>query len=150
METDMIFLADRIRKEFSLNKKDIRNYSPLDLAFIGDCIYELIVRTYLIEKHNLSPHDLQVEAMKLVNAKTQAFVISEMEHMLSKDEADIYRRGRNAKTASVAKNASVSEYRHATGFEALLGYLYITGKEERLLETVKTAVDIYYNKKVYD
>ena len=132
-----------IRKQFQIEEKDIRSYSPLALAYIGDGIYELIIRTIVVSKGNRQVKKLHREASCLVKAQAQSAMMEVLRPLLTEDEADIYRRGRNAKSYSVSKHASVNDYRRATGFEALMGYLYLTGDMDRLMELVKEAVAGY-------
>lgn len=107
-------------------------HSPLVLAYIGDTLYDLFVRTYLVSTTTLSAHGLHVKASALVCAKAQAMAFRSIEKELTPEEMAIFKRGRNAQSATVPKNADVSDYRIATGLEALLGYLYLCGKDERV------------------
>ncbi|MEY8001897.1 Mini-ribonuclease 3 [Clostridium sp. Mt-5] len=111
----------------------VRQMSPLTLAFIGDAVYETFVRTYLVNKYrNMQVHNLHVEAIKFVKAHSQSEIIKKLEKKLSNEELYFFKRGRNAKSATTPKNADVQEYRFATGFEALVGFLYLTGEVDRL------------------
>ncbi len=115
-------------------------YSPLVLAYIGDGVYELYVRNKLIDEHSdMPPHKLHILATTHVKASAQSNAMLLIESTLTEDELTIYKRGRNAKSATVPKNADVSEYRRATGFEALIGYLYLSEKKERLDEIMSIA-----------
>lgn len=116
------------------DEKDVKLMSPLTWAYIGDCVYELYVREELINKTNLKPHKLHIEAIKYVKAKKQSEILKEILPNLTEEEQDIVRRGRNAENHHLPKNASVQEYMYATAFEALIGYLYLTKKDERLKE----------------
>ncbi len=107
-------------------------HSPLVLAYIGDTLYDLFVRTYLVSTTTLPAHGLHVKASSLVCAKAQAMAFRSIEKELSPEEMAIFKRGRNAQSATVPKNADLSDYRIATGLEALLGYLYLSGKDERM------------------
>lgn len=140
MEESMSLLL-RINREFDCQKADMRVYSPLTLAFVGDGIYEIIVRTVLVERGNRSVNSLNKMKSGLVRAQTQAALSEALSDMLTDEEAAVYRRGRNATTHSTAKNASVSDYRKATGFEALCGYLYLTDRTERLTELIKRGLE---------
>lgn len=114
-----------------------RNFNPLSLAFIGDGIYESFVRERVILSHpNKLPHELHLMAVKYVKAASQSDIVQELEGTLSEDELYIYKRGRNAKSHTVPKNAKLLDYRRASGYEALVGYLYLTGRDERLLEII--------------
>ena len=114
--------------------------SPLTWAYIGDGVYELYIRTHLVNTTNLKPHKLHIESIKYVKAKAQADALKNIENILTEEEKEIVKRGRNTDLHHIAKNASVQEYIHATAFEALIGYLYLTGKEERLIEILEKIV----------
>lgn len=114
-------------------------YAPLALAFVGDGVYELYVRTRLMHKGSLQANKLHRLAIQYVKAGAQAASVRAILDKLSEEESAVYRRGRNAKSATVPKNADVAEYRMATGFEALLGYLYLGGRAERLQEIMELA-----------
>lgn len=139
MEENLSF--DYIRKSFSLGEVDIKTYSPLNLAFIGDCVFDLYIRTYLVASGNRRVESLHKEKSTFVNAKAQADLIENNLDKLTEEELDIYKRGKNAKPRSHAKNASLSDYNKATGCEALIGYLYILGKDERIMEIIKWAIE---------
>ncbi|MCR5053894.1 MAG: ribonuclease III [Lachnospiraceae bacterium] len=126
-----------IRESFGIEEQDIKTYSPLVLAYIGDSVYDLIVRSAVVDRENNKPDTLHKYCCGIVNAGAQARFIESIEEHLTKEEADVFRRGRNAKSSSVAKNASVSDYRKATGFEALIGYLYMTDRFDRIIELLK-------------
>jgi ribonuclease III family protein len=114
--------------------KDPKLLHPLVLAYIGDAIYEVFVRRFVISQKNHRPNYLHKEATQFVSAKAQARALQRWLPHLTPEEEDIVKRGRNAKSGSVAKNADVLEYRHSTAFECLLGYLYYTQRWERLQE----------------
>lgn len=141
METGISNLMADIRREFALEDVDIRTYSPLALAYIGDGIYELVIRSLLMGKGNAQAAKLHKRASALVNAGAQAAMTERIKEQLTEDELHVFKRGRNANSATMAKHASVSEYRRATGFEALMGYLYLEGRTERLLELVKLGLE---------
>ncbi len=134
-------LLEKIKQEFALKEVDIRTYSPLTLAYIGDGIYDLIVRTVVVERGNESANRLHRKTIGYVNAKTQAQMMEALLPDLTEEEVTVFKRGRNAKSYTSAKNASIADYRKATGFEALLGYLYLQDKEERILELVKIGLE---------
>jgi len=113
---------------------------PIVLAYIGDALYEVAVRQYLISKPNLRPHHLHRSATKMVSAKAQSKIVTHLDALLTDDERDVVRQGRNAKSGSVPKNADVLEYRHATAFEALIGYLYYTKQNERMDELIELSI----------
>ncbi|PHV69570.1 ribonuclease III [Sporanaerobium hydrogeniformans] len=111
-------------------------YSPLALAYIGDGVYEIFVRTYVINKGNAPVNKMHKASRELVRAETQAKIYHSIEKQLTEEETNVLRRGRNAKSISVPKNADMTQYRHATGLEALIGYLYIKGEIERINELI--------------
>lgn len=115
-------------------EEEINLLSPLTWAYVGDCVYELYIRTNLVNKTNLKPHKLHIETIKHVRAKAQAKLLEEIHDKLTDEEKDIVRRGRNAESHHLPKNSNVQEYRYATAFEALIGYLYLTKKFKRLKE----------------
>lgn len=133
-------LLDKIKDTFELEGEDVNTYSPLTLAFLGDCVYDLIIRTKLLEEGNRPVNTLHKQKSNLVRAEKQAEMADAMKEMLSEEEYEIYKRGRNAKTVSHAKNAGLSDYHKATGFECLLGYLYLQGNVDRILELVKAVI----------
>ncbi|WP_075727586.1 Mini-ribonuclease 3 [Tissierella creatinophila] len=117
----------------SLTREDIKMMSPLQLAYVGDACYELMVRTFLLDK-NLSVNILHKKTTGYVKAKSQSLIVHKLEEILNEQEKDIVRKGRNTKSNSNPKNANLIEYKYATGFEALFGYLYLTNQDERLAE----------------
>ena len=125
----MIELINREKNEI-----DINLLSPLTWAYVGDSIYELLIRTHLVNKTKLKPHSLHIEAIKFVKAKSQADILKRLEVFLTEEEKEIVRRGRNAENHHLPKNANVEEYMYSTAFEALIGYLYLCKKDERLKE----------------
>ncbi len=131
---------DHLREMFGLENTDIRTYSPLTLAYIGDGIYELIIRTILVEKGNTQVNKLHQRASRLVKASAQSQMIQTLTPHLTEEELSVFRRGRNAKSFTMAKNATMSDYRRATGFEALMGYLYLTEQWERMLELIRIGI----------
>ncbi|MCM1047086.1 MAG: ribonuclease III [Clostridiales bacterium] len=136
-----VTLLDTIKKEFDCGGVDIRTYSPLALAYIGDAIYDLVIRTVVVERANRPVRNLHKTTIQYVNAATQAKMIEALEDELSEEETAVYHRGRNAKPHTTAKNASIRDYRMATGLEALFGYLYLHGETDRLLELVRLAFE---------
>lgn len=122
-------------KELIERKKDIEEVKlmpPLVWAYVGDAVYELYIRTNLVNNTKLNPHKLHVEAIKYVKAQAQAKILEKITEILTEEEKDIVRRGRNAQNHHLPKNANLDEYSHATAFEALIGYLYLTKQDERL------------------
>ena len=130
-----------IKEQFHLPPVDIRTYSPLTLAYIGDGIYDLIIRSIIVGKGNTKASRLHQETSKLVRAQAQSEMIDLLLPYLSEEETDIYRRGRNAHSATMAKHATMADYRRATGFEALMGYLYLKEDFSRILELVHAGLE---------
>ncbi len=130
-----------IRKIFEIPDVDIRTYSPLTLAFIGDGIYDLVIRSIIVGRGNTRASQLHQHTSHLVKAHTQSEMLHTILPVLSEEELGVYKRGRNAKSPTMAKNATMGDYRRATGFEALMGYLYLTDQMDRLLELVKIGLD---------
>lgn len=126
---------------FSLKGQDIRTYSPLVLAFIGDSVYDLVIRTLIVEQGNTHAGLLHKRCSQLVKAEKQAAMIEGLLPLLSEEETAVYKRGRNTKIGSKARSASMAEYKRATGFEALVGYLYLAHRMERILELIKLGLE---------
>ena len=133
-------LFEAISTAFSLQKQDAKQYSPLTLAYIGDAVFEVIVRTILVERGNAPVNVLHKQASKLVKAEAQADAYHRIKELLTEEEMSVFRRGRNAKSYTSAKNATIGDYRVATGYEALFGYWYLTGQTERMLEVAKAGM----------
>ena len=134
-------ISDLRMKEFS--KDEARMLNPLQLALIGDGVYELFVRNYILSGNvSLNANKIHVKAIGYVKAKSQADIMHKLEELLTEEEDNIYKRGRNAKSATVPKNADERDYRMATGFEALVGYLYLVGDRERLEFILNKSIDI--------
>lgn len=130
-------LTDTIYETFGRGTHDARSQSALGLAYIGDCIYDLVIRTVLITHEGGKNGSLHNKAKKVVNASAQADLFDAIEADLTEEETKVYHRGRNAKNSSSAKNASIVAYRKATGIEALIGYLYLDGRYDRIVELMK-------------
>lgn len=128
-----------IERKKDLN--EIKMLSPITWAYIGDCIYELYIRTYLINETRLKPHNMHVEATKYVKAKAQADILKKISDNLTEEEKDIVRRGRNAENHHLPKNADPEDYMYATAFEALIGYLYLSKQDERLKEILNMTIE---------
>ena len=142
MDKSVIWQFDSYMQElFQMQEVDIKEYSPLTLAFIGDGIYDLIIRTLVVNKGNKQVQKLHLETSALVQASTQSKMMRCLQELLTEEEHAVYKRGRNAKSVSPAKNQSVTDYRRATGFEALLGYLYLKKEWQRILDLVKIGLD---------
>lgn len=123
-----------------LNEQGVRMLNPLKLAFLGDAIYEAYIRTYLVSEAVLTPHEMSKRAVRYVKASAQASLVIGIKEMLTEEEWTIVKRGRNQKSASVPKNALLSDYKYATGFEALIGYLHLTQNEDRIIEILKAGI----------
>lgn len=130
-------IKESIREYFGAGTHDAKSQSALSLAYIGDCIYDLVVRTVLITHEGGKHGSLHNKATRIVNAQAQADMIDAIEPELTEEERAVYHRGRNANNTSRAKNASIVAYRKATGLEALIGYLYLDGRHDRLVELMK-------------
>ena len=129
----------------SVLKKDeipcLNTLSPLTLAFLGDSVYEMFIRTKILAGGNRPANELHKIAVGYVKAKAQANAAHKIFEMLTEEELSVYKRGRNTNIHTVPKNADMADYRHATALEALIGYLYLKGNEERLLEILNVAFD---------
>ena len=134
-------LAGAIREKFEVPGADMNRYSPLALAFMGDSVYEIIIRSIVVQTANRPAGQLNKIKVKFVNAAAQAKMIEILEPELTEEEMDAYKRGRNAKSYSSAKNQSVADYRKATGLEALCGYLYLKGDMDRLFYLIRKGMD---------
>ena len=125
-------------KEFD----EVKMLNPLVWAYVGDSVYELYVRIHLTNTSNAKPHKLHMESIKYVKAKAQADILDKIESNLTEEELDIVRRGRNTENHHVAKNAEVADYAMSTGFEALIGYLYLTKQDKRLKEILDKTLEL--------
>ncbi len=112
-------------------------YSPLVLAYMGDAVYELVIRSHVVKEANMQVNKMHKKTTQLVKAQTQARMIMALEEELTPEEHAVYKRGRNAKSVTMAKNATMKDYRMATGFEALMGYLYLNGELQRMIELIE-------------
>ena len=130
-----------IKSQFDIKEVDIRTYSPLALAYIGDGVFDLVIRSVIVGKGNTKASKLHYQTSYIVKAETQAKLIEALESELTQEEVDVYRRGRNAKSPTTAKNASMADYRKATGFEALIGYLYLKDDFARVVELTKLGLE---------
>ena len=130
METGLDCLNESLR----LKEADAASYSPLVRAYLGDAVYELAIRTLVVNEGNRQVNKMHRETASLVKAGAQAEFLKLIEEALTPEELSVYRRGRNAKSVTMAKHATMKDYRMATGFEALMGYLYLTGRLGRMAE----------------
>ena len=126
-----------IKETFQMPDINADQYSPLTLAYMGDCAYEIVIRTLLVHKGNTHVDRLNKRASNLAKAATQSQMIGVIQESLTEEELTIYKRGRNAKSYTSAKNASINDYRRATGFEALIGWLYLKGEFQRMTELIR-------------
>lgn len=133
----MTDLYDSIAEAFSLEKSDPKTVSALQLAFIGDAVFEMFSRTIAVSSGNHKITKLHGDAISRENARVQSKMALFLEESLTEEERSVYRRGRNADVVTKAKNATVQEYHRATGLEAVIGYLYLSGKPERIAELLQ-------------
>ena len=136
METGL----SELKELFDLKDRDLRTYSPLTLAYIGDGVYELVIRTILVKKGNCPVNQLHKNASSLVKAGAQSKMMELLEPDLTEEELAVYKRGRNAHSPTMAKHATMADYRRATGFEALMGYLYLKEDYSRIVELVRKGI----------
>ncbi|MCR5527527.1 MAG: ribonuclease III [Lachnospiraceae bacterium] len=125
-----------------MEESRLRTYSPQTLAFLGDAVYSMHIRDYVVRTANCAAHKLHSKTIRYVSAKAQAQAIDVLKEQLTEEEAEVYRRGLNTKTANSAKNASLEDYHKATGLEALVGWLHLKGDDERIVELVEKAIEI--------
>ena len=118
--------------KISRSKEEVNMLSPLTWAYVGDCVYDLYIRTKLINESNLKPHKLHIESIKYVKAQAQSELLNKIYETLNEEEKDIVRRARNTQNHHLPKNCNVQDYMYATAFEALIGYLYLTKQNKRL------------------
>lgn len=134
-------MISRAKEILRIEEVDVHNYSALSLAYIGDGVYELIIRTMIVSRGNIQVNKMHKKSASYVKASTQAKLAKALQEQLTEEEIAVYKRGRNAKSFTSAKNASMIDYRTATGFEALIGYLYLTEKFERLFTLVRYGLE---------
>jgi len=132
---------EKVLEQFNFSEGEINNMPPLVLAYVGDAVYEVFVRTFLVSEGCVPVHKLHKRSIKYVKAKAQSDIIHRIMEKLNEDELNVVRRGRNAKSGTIPKNADVTEYKYATGFEALIGYLYLKKDNNRLLEVLNMAIE---------
>lgn len=142
MEKGITFeFYDQIREVLELPETDVDSYSPLVLAYMGDCVYDLIIKSMVVSRGNKQVHRMHEETSSYVQASAQSRMMRAMQPHLTEEEHAIYRRGRNTRSVSAAKNQTITDYRRATGFEALVGYLFLKKRYARLMELVKIGLD---------
>lgn len=137
----MMDLQELVKENLQLKDVDFNSYSGLSLAYIGDGVFDLIIRSMVMNRGNMQVQKMHQATSNIVKAVSQAKMIDAIMESLSEEEQAVYRRGRNSKPHTMAKNASTNEYKKATGFEALVGYLYLSGQYERLVEIVKMGLE---------
>lgn len=133
-------LKSSFNRDDNTDTKNPKTISPLVLAYIGDTVYDLFVRSYLADKTDCTAHGLHMLSMRMVCASAQARAFYSIRDTLTDAELDVFRRGRNAHIGSVPKKASIADYRAATGFEALLGFLLLSGEDDRVAELMSLAI----------
>ena len=138
---ESIKIPSLMKEALQLEPIDVCSYSPLALAYMGDAVYEVLIRTRVMNRGSMQVNKMHKKSASLVKAEAQARMIQALQGELTEEETAVYKRGRNAHSASSAKNASIRDYRMATGFEALVGYLYLTGQYERLLKLVHDGLE---------
>lgn len=124
-------------EQMGLKLKNLESYGPLTLAYIGDSVFDLLVKTYFVEQADMQVEKYHYLASSVVKAHAQAQMLQALEPELTKEELSVYKRGRNARSHTKAKNATMMDYRIATGLEALVGYLYLDGQYQRLVDLIK-------------
>lgn len=132
------FIKDFKRKE----KSEVNLMSPLVWAYVGDAVYELYIRNYLVSTTKLNPNKLHIESIKYVKAGAQAHVLETLMPELSEEEQNIVRRARNTQNHHLPKNANITEYMYSTAFEGLIGYLFLSGQDDRLKELLEKCINL--------
>ncbi len=142
MDNDFFSIHSTVSGAFAFENadKDPTQLSPLVLAYIGDTVYDMYVRTYIIHTTDKTAHGMHMQATSMVRAQAQAEAFHKIEDMLDDDEMKIYKRGRNSKMNTIPKHAKLIDYKVATGFEALIGYLYLSGNDKRINEIINKAI----------
>ena len=140
-----------VQEMFPMNEAKLRTYSALSFAYIGDAVYELIIRTVITSRGNMKPNKYHQHVIEYVNARGQVRIMEKIRPHLTEEENVIFRRGKNAKPPTCAKNQSLHDYHIATGFEALVGYLYLGGQMRRLMELLDIGLqeeEVCHTKKI--
>ena len=140
MEESISRLDGAFRETFGLEAVDLKTYSPLTLAYIGDAVYELVIRSIIVEKGNAPVNKLHKRSSQLVKAKSQAEAAVKLMNVFTEEELVVYKRGRNTRSHTMAKNADMMDYRMATGFEAVMGYLHLKQDYARIIELVRIGI----------
>ena len=140
MEESVSGLDRKFRENFGLEPVDLKTYSPLTLAYIGDAAYELVIRSLVVEQGNAPVNKLHKRSSRLVKAQTQAEAAVKLMDVFTEEEMAVYKRGRNARSHTMAKNAEMTDYRMATGFEAVMGYLHLKQDYERMVMLIQLGI----------
>lgn len=140
MEESVSSLNRKFRETFGLEPVDLKTYSPLTLAYIGDAAYELVIRSLVVEQGNAPVNKLHKRSSRLVKAQTQAEAAVKLMDIFTEEEMAVYKRGRNARSHTMAKNAEMTDYRMATGFEAVMGYLHLKQDYERMVTLIQLGI----------
>ena len=140
MEESVSSLNRKFRETFGLEPVDLKTYSPLTLAYIGDAAYELVIRSLVVEQGNAPVNKLHKRSSRLVKAQTQAEAAVKLMDVFTEEEMAVYKRGRNARSHTMAKNAEMTDYRMATGFEAVRGYLHLKQDYERMVTLIQLGI----------
>ena len=140
MEESINGLGRKFREAFGLEPVDLKTYSPLTLAYIGDAAYELVIRSIVVEQGNAPVNKLHKRSSRLVKAQAQAEAAVKLMDVFTEEEMAVYKRGRNARSHTMAKNAEMTDYRMATGFEAVMGYLHLKQDYERMMTLIRLGI----------
>ena len=138
---ESLSIYSAIIEKFAMEKQDIRTISPLTLAYIGDSVFDLTIKTMVVGKGNAPVNKMHKKVSEIVKAHGQVLMYEAIKDILTEEESSVFKRGRNAKSYTSAKNATKIDYRIATGYEALIGYLYLQDKMDRVLELVNICLD---------
>ena len=140
MEESVSGLNRKFRETLGLEPVDLKTYSPLTLAYIGDAAYELVIRSLVVEQGNAPVNKLHKRSSRLVKAQAQAEAAVKLLDVFTEEELAVYKRGRNARSHTMAKNAEMTDYRMATGFEAVMGYLHLKQDYERMVTLIHLGI----------
>ncbi len=138
---ESLSIYSAIIEKFAMEKQDIRTISPLTLAYIGDSVFDLTIKTMVVGQGNAPVNKMHKKVSEIVKAHGQVLMYEAIKDILTEDESSVFKRGRNAKSYTSAKNATKIDYRIATGYEALIGYLYLQDKMDRVLELINIGLD---------
>lgn len=141
MDESLNALDSKFREAFDLQAVDLKTFSPLTLAYIGDAVYELMIRSIIVERGNAPVNKLHKRSSRLVKAQTQAEAAAKLQDVFTEEEMAVYKRGRNTRSHTMAKNADMIDYRMATGFEAVMGYLHLKQDYARIIELIQIGLE---------